>query len=88
MLPAVRQPILIIHGRLDRSVDPSAPQEVLDRVGSAEKELLWLSRSAHCVALDCERQQVFEATREFLARHLARRWEAADPPSPLPHSAP
>jgi carboxylesterase len=68
MLPRIRQPILIFQGRLDRTVDPSAPQEIFDRVGSKVKELRWLDNSAHCVALDCERQQVFEITRRFLER--------------------
>lgn len=68
LLPAIHQPILIVQGRLDRTVDPSAPQEIYDRVSSTDKELLWLDHSTHCVALDCERQQLFEATRRLLER--------------------
>ena len=73
MLPAIHQPILIVQGRLDRTVDPSAPQEIYDRVGSVDKELLWLDHSAHCVVLDCEREQLFEITRQFLARQFLER---------------
>ncbi len=72
LLPEIRQPILIVHGRLDRTVDPAAPQEIYDRVGSTDKELLWLDRSTHCVALDCERGELFEATRRFLARQFGQ----------------
>ncbi len=72
MLPAIRQPMLIVQGRLDRTVDPGAPQEIYDRVNSADKELVWLGRSGHCVALDCEREQLFEATRRFLGQHLGQ----------------
>lgn len=68
MLPRIRQPILIVQGRLDRSVDPGVPQEIYDRVGSADKELHWFSKSAHCVAIDCERQQLAELTHTFLTR--------------------
>lgn len=68
LLPKIHQPILIVQGRLDRTVDPSAPQEIYDRVSSSDKELLWLDRSTHCVALDCERHQLFEATRRLLGR--------------------
>lgn len=68
LLPRITQPILIFQGRLDRTVDPAAPQEIYDKVGSPVKELRWLDRSTHCVALDCERQQVFETTRAFLER--------------------
>lgn len=73
MLPSIRQPILIVHGRQDRTVDAGAPGEICDRIGSRDKELLWLDRSTHCVALDCERQQLFEATRAFLARQFSDR---------------
>ncbi len=70
LLPQIHQPILIVQGRLDRTVDPAAPQEIYDRVSSTDKELLWLDRSTHCVALDCERRQLFDATCQFLGRHM------------------
>ncbi len=77
MLPRIRQPILIVQGRLDGTVDPRAPQEIYDRVSSSDKELLWLPKSTHCVALDCERGQLFEVTQRFLDRQFARNVEAA-----------
>ena len=72
LLRKITQPILIFQGRLDRTVDPAAPQEIYDKVGSKVKELHWLERSTHCVALDCERQQLFEVTRQFLERAFTR----------------
>lgn len=68
LLPRIRQPILIVQGKLDRTVDPGAPQEIYDRVSSPVKELHWLEQSAHCVALDCERHRLFDMTRQFLSR--------------------
>jgi carboxylesterase len=68
LLPKIHQPILIVHGQLDGTVHPGAPREIYDKVGSQVKELHWLERSTHCVALDCERQQLFETTRAFLER--------------------
>lgn len=68
MLPRISQPILIVQGRLDGTVHADVPQEIYDRVNSTDKELLWLGKSAHCVALDCERQQLFEVTGRFLGR--------------------
>ena len=68
LLPRIRQPILIAQGKLDRTVDPAAPREIYDRVGSKIKELHWLEQSAHCVALDCERAELFALTRSFLDR--------------------
>jgi carboxylesterase len=66
LLPRITQPILIFQGKLDRTVDPRAPQEIYDKVSSKVKELRWLERSTHCVALDCQRQELFEVTRQFL----------------------
>lgn len=70
-LTELRQPIFIAQGRLDGTVDPAAPQEIYDEVSSPVKELHWFERSTHCVALDCERQELFELTSRFLTRILA-----------------
>jgi carboxylesterase len=72
LLPKITQPILIMQGKLDRTVDPAAPQEIYDKVRSKVKELHWLDRSTHCVALDCERRQLFEVTRQFLERAFTK----------------
>jgi carboxylesterase len=72
LLPKIKQPILIFQGKLDRTVDPSAPHEIFDKVGSQVKELHWLEQSTHCVALDCERHQLFEVTRQFLERVFSK----------------
>lgn len=70
-LAEIRQPIFIAQGRLDGTVDPLAPQEIYDTVASPVKELHWYERSTHCVALDCERGELFDRTAGFLRRVLA-----------------
>lgn len=69
-LHAINQPILIVQGRLDDTVHPSAPQTIYDRVRSTVKELHWMERSTHCVILDQEREEIFAMTTGFLARVL------------------
>ncbi len=69
-LSAINQPLLIVQGRLDDTVHPSAPQIIYDRVRSTVKELHWMERSTHCAILDQERQQIFAMTAQFLARIL------------------
>ena len=69
-LPAVRQPILIVQGRLDRSVYPEAPEVIEQQVGSSIKEVHWMENSHHCVVIDNERQAVAELTLDFLSRLL------------------
>jgi carboxylesterase len=68
-LPAVRCPVLVMHGRQDHTVHPSNAQLILDSVGSQDKELVWLDRSYHVVTLDYDRDEVFERTYEFIKGH-------------------
>lgn len=69
-LRAVNQPTLIVQGRLDATVHPSAPQTVFDRIRSTVKELHWMDHSTHCAILDQERSAIFDMTAQFLARVL------------------
>jgi len=71
LLPPIRQPILIVQGRLDPTVHPQAPQVIHDRIGSSIKELHWLDNSTHCVILDKERDLVASLTLDFLHRVLS-----------------
>lgn len=70
-LSSVHQPLLLIQGRLDPTVSPAAPQIIYDNVRSTVKELHWMERSAHCVALDVESAAVNALTLDFVQRVLA-----------------
>ncbi len=65
-LPRIRQPILIVQGRLDQAIDPRSGEIVLRKVNSPIKELHWLERSTHCVILDCEWEQAAELAQRFI----------------------
>ena len=67
-LSRINQPILIVQGRLDATVDPSAAETVHREVRSAVKELHWLPDSQHCVIIDRERELVNQLTLDFLRR--------------------
>jgi carboxylesterase len=69
-LPRVQQPLLVIQGRRDPTVHPSAAETVYREVGSVVKELHWFDRSAHKVILDDEREQAFDLTRVFIEKAL------------------
>jgi carboxylesterase len=68
LLANIRQPTLIVQGRLDRTVAASAPQEIYDGVRSAVKELHWMENSGHCVMIDREWEAVAQLTVRFLTR--------------------
>ena len=69
-LPAIHQPLLVVQGRLDRSVHASVPEEIISGVNSRLCELHWMPRSRHVVLLDEELEQVTQFTLDFLRRAL------------------
>jgi carboxylesterase len=69
-LEQIQQPVLIVQGRNDKTVDPSASQRIYDRVRSPVKELHWLENSGHAVLLDEEKHIVYRLTFDFIYRVL------------------
>jgi carboxylesterase len=64
----VRCPALIMHGRRDRTVPTANAGFILDRLGSADKQLVWFERSGHTITVDVERLKVYNAMAEWLSR--------------------
>lgn len=75
----IRQPLLVIQGRLDQTVDPAVPEMLCQGVCSAVKEVHWLERSGHCVILDQEWEQAAEMTSRFVKRVLTGINETREP---------
>jgi carboxylesterase len=69
-LKDIRQPILIMQGRLDHTVAASVPQEIYAGVSSPVKELVWMEESGHCVIIDKEWEAAAQVTIDFLERVL------------------
>jgi len=67
-LHQIHHPVLVVQGRLDQTVDPVVPQMIYDGISSDVKEIHWMEKSSHCVALDCELEHVIEVTLRFLAK--------------------
>jgi carboxylesterase len=65
-LPSIQQPVLIFQGRRDAQLDPQAAQIVYDRVGSADKTLVWLEHSGHNLLADGEREAVWAQSHEWM----------------------
>lgn len=72
-LGQIRQPLLVFQGRLDASLDVRGAEEVIARVSSTDKELVWLDRSTHCLILDVEWEVAAERTLAFIRRIEAKR---------------
>jgi carboxylesterase len=78
LLPGIKQPTLIIQGRLDNTVHSSVPDFIYSQIGSVIKEKYWLDHSTHCVIIDREFEQVIGLTIQFLD-HVRTLKTAKDP---------
>lgn len=67
-LPEIRVPALLIHSQDDKYVPPESMPNIYERIGSREKETLWVSGSGHVVTRDAAREQVFAAAADFIRR--------------------
>lgn len=70
MLPNVSQPILVLQGRKDKTVDASAGDIILRGVRSTIKEHHWMEGSAHPILLDGELDAVTELSLRFIESAL------------------
>lgn len=68
ILHKIQQPILIIQGKLDHTIDPMGSLVVLENVRSTDKELVWLEDSPHVILLDKQFELVCELCLEFIQR--------------------
>ncbi len=70
-LPNIRQPLLLVQGRLDTDIDLRGVDMLYQEIGSTQKELHWMEHSRHAVILDGEFEQVAELTQRFVEKVLA-----------------
>jgi len=64
--PQIQVPTLIMQGRNDRIIPQRGGPEVLERLGSRSKRLVWVKNSAHMLTLDSEREEVWKAVQQFI----------------------
>jgi len=69
-LTNIHQPLLIVQGKLDKTVHPDTPEMIAKSVSSDVVEVHWMEKSAHCVVLDKEHDKVAEITQSFLKQIL------------------
>jgi carboxylesterase len=66
MVGCIKQPILILQGTKDTTVDISAIERLYQTISSKTKDLLWYQNSGHCIILDQEYESVFIDSLHFL----------------------
>lgn len=65
-LPRVQAPVLLIHSRNDNYVPADSMERIYARLGTAQKQMLWVERSGHVITRDAERETAFRATADFI----------------------
>ena len=71
-LDRIRAPILVAHGRLDRTARPRDAERLHRSVGSQHRELLMLPRSGHVATVDYDGADLARAAADFLTRPITR----------------
>ena len=72
LLPAVTAPALIFQSTEDHVVPPENGPHILEKLGSTDKELVWLENSYHVATLDNDKDLIAERTMRFVREHVAR----------------
>jgi len=78
-LPKIEIPTFLVQGSKDRIVDPTSGQQIFNRVGSPEKELLLLERERHGILNGEGSRDIFERIHEFLLRCENRKKKKTQP---------
>jgi len=66
LLPHVRVPLLLVHGRYDHTTPPEQSRRVAQRVSSPRVDLRILPHSFHIVGVDLDRTQLGRDVVEFV----------------------
>ncbi len=74
-LPKVHAPALLMHSKNDRFIPPEHMPQIYERLGSADKRILWVEDSSHVITCDAEREVVFQHVTAFIQRIVASQSE-------------
>ena len=78
-LSSVINPILLMHGNHDPTVQPSSTREIAAHIHSEDQHTVWFERSGHMLPLDVERESVWAEAISWIAQ---RRQSSNDSFSP------
>lgn len=65
----VRAPALLIQPRGDHTIPAHSMETIYARLGSREKEMVWLPRGGHLALEDYSKEEAFERILRFVAMH-------------------
>ena len=69
-LPLVDVPVFLVHSRNDNYVIKDSMRKIFDRLGTNEKQMMWVEGSGHVIPREPAREQVFQAAANFIKKVL------------------
>ena len=67
-LPLVDVPVFLVHSRNDNYVIKDSMRKIFDRLGTNEKQMMWVEGSGHVIPREPAREQVFQAAANFITK--------------------
>jgi carboxylesterase len=67
-LAGIRVPIMLVHSKMDKSIDPSNLARIYASLGTNDKSRLLVEHSGHVIVREPDRELVFKATVDFIRR--------------------
>jgi len=67
-LPFVDVPVFLVHSRNDNYVIKDSMQLIYDKLGTEDKQMLWVEGSGHVIPREPVREQVFKAATDFVLK--------------------
>lgn len=68
IIPAIQEPILIMHSRPDSIILPKSSEYLYDKVGSKDKELVFFENSYHVFTVDSQADKANQLMGAFINR--------------------
>ena len=69
LLGAITCPALVLQSTVDHVVPPENGPYILERLGSQDKQLIWLENSYHVATLDNDKDLIADLTLRFIREH-------------------
>ena len=67
-LPDISVPVQLIHSRNDDYVIKDSMEQIYRRLGSTDKQMLWVEGGGHVITEEPTRDKVFQAAADFVER--------------------
>jgi carboxylesterase len=68
LLPRITCPVVVLQSRDDHVVNPANAPLIIEHIGSADKELIWLEDSYHVATLDNDMERIGQAILNLARR--------------------